>query len=266
MNDSTDVSDDWDFYYCRVDDKPASIYLDLAAIAYAPLAQLPHMAFIRLRMREPRADGLSSQAEFGALCALEDHLVATILGEGVQYVGRCTTNGCRDFVFYIADAPAWPDQVAACMAAFPDYSVDVGVREDPQWSTYSGYLYPGERDMQIIQNRRVCQALEEQGDTLQAPREIDHWLSFANAEAASAFAQAAAAQGFAVRQRASQADDQAEAAGPCTLQLWRHDTPGYSAINEVTLPLFEQAKAGQGVYEGWECPVVRDDAGPTSQP
>ncbi len=246
------MSDDWDFYYCRVDDKPASIYLDLAAIEHAPQAHLPFMAFIRLQMREPRPDGLSSQAEFGTLCALEDHLVATLPDEGTQYLGRCTTNGYRDFVFYVADSIAWPERVAASMAAFPDYSFEVGVREDPEWSTYTGYLYPGERDMQVIQNRRVCQALEEQGDALQAPREIDHWLNFDSVQAATAYAQAVAAQGFAVREQASEPDEH----GRVTLRVWRSDVPGYSAINEVTLPLFELAKAGQGVYEGWEALVV----------
>lgn len=38
------MSADWDFYCCRVDDKPASTYLDLAAIAHAPQAHRPFMA------------------------------------------------------------------------------------------------------------------------------------------------------------------------------------------------------------------------------
>jgi hypothetical protein len=250
----TQASDDWDFYYCRVDDKPASIYLDLAAIEEAPKASLPCMAYIRLSMREPRPDGLSSQAEFGTLCALEDHLVATLINDGVQYLGRCTTNACRDFVFYIAHAQAWPTHVAASMQAFPDYSYEVGTREDPEWSTYTGYLYPGERDLQIIQNRRVCQLLEERGDALQAPREIDHWLSFASPQALANYVQAVAPQGFAVRSQASEPDE----AGRYSLQLWRTDVPGYSAINEVALPLFDLARASEGVYEGWESVLITE--------
>jgi hypothetical protein len=249
-----EAGDDWDFYYCRVDDKPASIYLDLGAIEQVPVAALPYMAFIRLRMREPRPDGLSSQTEFGTLCALEDHLVATLLSDEVQYLGRCTTNACRDFVFYIANAEAWPGCVAASMQAFPDYGYEVGARPDPDWSAYTGYLYPGERDMHIIHSRRVCQALEERGDKLDAPREIDHWLHFASPQALSAYVQAVVPQGFAVRSQSSEPD----AEGRYALQIWRTDVPGYAAINEITLPLFDLAQAGEGAYDGWEAVVVSD--------
>lgn len=50
------ITDDWDFYFLQVDDKPASIY------DFAPNPKLPYMAYIRLHMREPRTDGLSSNA------------------------------------------------------------------------------------------------------------------------------------------------------------------------------------------------------------
>jgi uncharacterized protein (TIGR01619 family) len=263
MTDTTphEPGDDWDFYYCRVDDKPASIYLDLAAIEQVPVDTLPYMAFIRLRMREPRADGLSSQTEFGTLCALEDHLIAALLSDEVRYLGRCTTNACRDFVFYIANEQAWPERVAAAMQAFANYAYDVGVRPDPDWSTYTGYLYPSGRDMHIIQSRRVCQALEERGDALQAPREIDHWLSFANAQAMAAYVAAVLPQGFAVRSQATAPDDD----GRWGLQLWRVDVPGYAAINEVTLPLFDLALATEGDYDGWEAVVISEPAQPMKE-
>ena len=39
------MSDDWDFYFCRVDNQPASIYLDLGIAAQAPLTEFPCMAY-----------------------------------------------------------------------------------------------------------------------------------------------------------------------------------------------------------------------------
>jgi hypothetical protein len=58
------MSNDWDFYSCRVDDKPASIFVDLGIRRDVPLSGRPYMAFVRLFMRAPRPDGLSSQEEF----------------------------------------------------------------------------------------------------------------------------------------------------------------------------------------------------------
>lgn len=38
------MSENWDFYMLQVDDKPAAIFVDLAARESAPNAALPHVA------------------------------------------------------------------------------------------------------------------------------------------------------------------------------------------------------------------------------
>ncbi len=247
------VSDNWDFYYCRVDNKPASMYLDLDAVQVGPVEGLPTMAFIRLRMLNPLPDGLSSPEEFGTLCAVEDALNDQVAGEQAAYVGRCTSNGFRDFFFYVAPDVDWGRVVAACMEPFVDYVYEVGTRDDPKWSTYFNYLYPSQRDGQSIENRRVCKALEEHGDTLKEPREIDHWLNFGNEDDLCAFIDAAERIGFQVREQALEPDEDDR----YVLQVFRTDVPGYASIDAVTLPLFDLAVANNGVYEGWESVVVQ---------
>lgn len=248
------MSDNWDFYYCRVDDKPASMYLDLDAVQVGPVEGLPIMAFIRVQMRQPRPDGLSSPEEFGTLCALEDALNEQVASDTSVYVGRCTTNSFRDFVFYISPDVEWGQLVASCMEAFPDYVYEVDTRGDPDWSTYFNYLYPSDRDGQSIENRRVCQALEGHGDTLKEPREIDHWLNFASEQDMGAFIDAASDLGFQVRSQADEPDED----GRYVLQMFRTDVPGYASIDAVTLPLFDLATLRNGVYDGWESVVVSE--------
>lgn len=246
------MSDNWDFYYCRVDEKPASMYLDLDAVQVGPVDGLPIMAFIRLSMLQPRPDGLSSPEEFGSLCAIEDAINEQVAGESAVYVGRCTTNGYRDFVFYIAPDVEWGQLVASCMGAFATYTYEVGTRGDPDWSTYFNYLYPSDRDGQSIENRRVCQALEQAGDTLKESREIEHWLNFANPQDMASFIDAATELGFQVRSQADEPDED----GRYVLQMFRMDVPGYAAIDAVTLPLFDLATLRNGVYDGWESVVL----------
>jgi len=66
------MSDDWDFYFCRVDDKPASIFLDLGIEKEAPVYGFSVMAYVRIRMQAKRDDGLSSPS---AYTQLENDLV-----------------------------------------------------------------------------------------------------------------------------------------------------------------------------------------------
>lgn len=247
------MTDDWDFYFLRVDDKPASIYVDLGARKSAPDPRLPCMAYVRLHMKAPRSDGLSSQEEFETLVAIEDLLKGGLVGADTDYVGRCTTNSCRDFFFYVAEPATWTERVRRCMNEFPSYEYEAGTRQEPEWSSYLSYLYPSEADRQTIENRRVCEALERNGDQLSEPREIDHWAYFSDEASLRAYVEGASQLGFAVRAISAPHDP----SGRHCAQLWRMDVPSFQAIDGVTLALFKLASTHGGEYDGWESVVVR---------
>lgn len=246
------MTKDWDFFPLLVDDRPASIYVDLGAIAYAPNADLPHMACISLNMNAPREDGLSSREEFDTLILIEDALKQVLAAAHTQYVGRCTTNSCRDFYFYIANPQDWEYRVAACLRSFPSYTYDAYTGEDQGWSTFFSYLYPNDYNRQAIENRRVCGALQRHGDKLIEAREIDHWIHFSNAASKDAFTYDALKLGFCVRVASEPAKD-----SDCyTVQMWRVDVPRPDNIDSVTDPLFKLAAKYGGEYDGWESVVV----------
>ncbi|WIF67514.1 DUF695 domain-containing protein [Metapseudomonas otitidis] len=248
------MTENWDFYFARVDDRPASLFVDLGAVEQAPIERLPAMAYVRVEMNAPRGDGLSSNEEYDALIALEDAVLPKLEGADHAYVGRCTTNGCRDFFFYTAHPQGWEARVAEAFRGFPDYRFEAGSNPDPGWSTYLEYLYPSAIDHQCIQNRRVCQTLEQNGDRLDTPRDIDHWAEFAEAGDAQAFANRAQALGFSLRVPIAANED-----GQYSVHLWRKDLPSFAEIDSVTLPLFHLAEDHGGRYDGWETQLVSAD-------
>ena len=254
------MSDDWDFYLCLVDSNPASIFLDLGVAQEAPDKRYPIMAHVRLYMRYPREDGLSSSAEFETLTSIEDVLVRQLISEeAATFVGRNTSDGCRDFYFYCRSEVGWEARVEDAMAAFSDYKFDSGTRPDSDWRTYFDFLFPRDRDLQSIQNRRVCETLRRNGDSLITAREIDHWAYFNTEDARERFIESVAKLGFAVRSRldSGQADDRRYG-----VQIFRTDAPDFSTIDQITWPLFEAAAEVGGEYEGWASVVVAsDDAG-----
>lgn len=245
------MTDDWDFYAARVDGKPASLYVNLGAEADAPVAGLTHVAHLRLRMRNPRDDGLSSQAEFDQLVRIEDALTAALCDAHTAYVGRNTSNGCRDFYFYVSTPDAWPDRTAAVMQAFAGYEFQTGTREDAAWSVYEEFLLPGAWDRERIENRRVCEQLEAHGDKLSAPREIDHFVWVPTLTAASAFLDEVGPLGFQPKGDPTHDDDR-DAIG---VQVARVDVPSPRGIDAVVRPLFDAAQRQGGEYDGWGCEV-----------
>lgn len=245
------MTDNWDFYALRVDDEPASIFVDLGIQSEAPIGALPYMAYVRLRMCQPRDNGLSSNEEFKTLGEIEDAMTGKLCGSEVAYVGRNTSGGCRDFYFYVCEPNSWEGRVDNALLNYQQYQYETGTREDAEWSTYLNFLLPGEIDRQRIKNRRVCEVLERHGDKFRAEREIDHWSYFPSAEAVDAYLAEVLSNGFCLRNRSVRDNGNLRYG----VQIWRIDLPSYARIDEITLPLFEASNRQLGEYDGWECPV-----------
>jgi hypothetical protein len=243
------MNQDWDFYMLRVDDQLASTYVDLALAQVAPITSQPVMAYLSLTMRAPRPDGLSSNEEYDALIALEDALEARIRADAAAtYAGRCTTAGHRDFYFYVADPATFTHASESAMAAFPEYLYATGHRDDPDWTAYRDFLYPGARDLQRIRNRRVVDVLQANDDNISLPRLIDHRAYLPTRSAVAALQAQLLAQGFGLVGEPGDEKDE-----DLALDFARIDRP--DDIDAVVLPLFDAVVALGGNYDGWGCEV-----------
>ncbi len=247
------MSDNWDFYFCTIDEKVASIFLDLGIADSAPLKEYQVLAYVRVFMNQPREDGLSSNDETDSLNALEDQLESALtVDETAVYVGRSTSDGYRDFFFYASDAENWSSAVAEAMGELPSYKFEQGSREDDEWVLFFDFLYPSEVNWQVIQNRRVCENLEDKGDSFKEERVIDHWAYFPNQESLKEFEQKVVDLGFKVCGYSGAEPDQSEFG----IHISRADLPTYDTIDDITLPLFDLAKELGGEYDGWTTTVV----------
>lgn len=247
------MSDDWDFYFCRIDDNPASIFVDLGIAKEAPIAKYSVMAYVRIHMQTPRNGGLSGQAEFDALKSLEDALESLQANGAALYIGRNTSNGCRDLYFYTLTPESWAERVAHVMKAFPSYEFEYGTRSDPDWNTYFRFLYPSDEDRERIQNRRTCEDLERNGDSLEKERPIEHWAYFPDSDSRQKFSTQAASLGYNI-EALIEPESQQDSYG---IRLSCVGIPSIANIDALTIPLFRAARDHGGAYDGWETEVVR---------
>ena len=242
------MSDDWDFYPLRVDDQPASIFVDLGMGKNAPITSHATMGYLRVLMRRPREDGLSSEDEFDDLIALEDRVTAKITQDGTAiFVGRNTSSGNRDFYFYVSDAVNFDSVAHEVMLEFPAYGYETGAREDRGWQTYFEFLHPSEVDLQRIMNRRVREQLEKHGDDANKERKIDHLALMPSSEAQSLFASYVRAEGFAVENAPDESNNEAQ----FRVEFTRVDR--LARIDEIVIPLFQKIAELGGEYDGWGC-------------
>lgn len=249
------MNDNWDFYFCQVDGELASIFVDLGLAHDAPISRLSHVGSVRIHMRNPRKDGLSSADEAADLKKLEQALESQVNSSAPAgvLVGRSTSGGNRDLFFYVPSAEAWGARVEAVMKRFPDYRVEADSWEDRAWEAYFGFLFPNEAQRQTIKNRKVCEQLESRGDSLDQPREIDHWIYFRGPIQREQFRVRSEEIGFRTR-GITDAPSREAAYG---IQVYRVDLPSYNAIDDVTFPLFRLAQEFGGEYDGWETVVLK---------
>jgi uncharacterized protein (TIGR01619 family) len=238
----------WDFYQTQIGEHPASIFLDLELRERAPIREHSWSARLRIYMRAPRENGLSSQEEYEQLLAVEDALTAAFIERtDVTYAGRVTAAGTRDFFFFVSDSDSFGGVARGVLAKFPEYRFELGGRPDPEWATYFDLLSPDAYEMECIQNRHVCEALSKRGDDGRRARTIEHWAYFKDAAGRDAFAKWAEHAGFQLR---GGHDDE------LSVQFFRDDVP--VELDEVTLRLRDEARAHGGDYDGWESPVMSD--------
>ena len=241
----------WDFYQCRLNGKPASVYLDLGLHGAAPDRNRPALLVVRLHLRWPDpANGMSTDAEYDALLTIEDELIEALkLGLGAVYAGRVTTDGRREFFFYAAAASGLQGA-----AAVPGYRTEAWVQADPQWKHYFDVLYPRGAMLRSIADKAVVETLAARGDRPQVARPITHYAYFANATQRAAFTGSIEHAGFSVH-RLTDTGRSADAR-PFGVVYTLTQGASLAAVSETTGLLMQLAEKHGGEYDGWECPVM----------
>ena len=248
----------WDFFICRIEGAPASIRSNLALIEVAPLEGLSQRLQFYIKMQNPRPDGLSSNEEYPILCDIEDALGDKAEAIGAILAGVVKSEGFLELWFYTQNAEALAKTCEEALQAFEGYQSGYNIAEDPEWEDYFGFLYPDEFSYQTMQNRKVLMQLKKNGDKMEVPREIDHFIYFKEAAQQQDFAKEAEAKGFKVRFNDDEFVEDRKAEGkeyPYMVEATREDSP--LDIDDIVWDLLELASPFEGDYDGWGCANVQ---------
>ena len=248
----------WDFFICRIEGAPASIRSNLALIEVAPLEGLSQRLQFYIKMQNPRPDGLSSNEEYPILCDIEDAIGEKAEATGAVLAGVVKSEGFLELWFYTQNAEALAKTCEEALQTFEGYQSGYNIAEDPEWEDYFGFLYPDEFSYQTMQNRKVLMQLKKNGDKMEVPREIDHFIYFKEAAQQQDFAKEAEAKGFKVRFNDDEFVEDRKAEGkeyPYMVEATREDSP--LDIDDIVWDLLELASPFEGDYDGWGCANVQ---------
>lgn len=248
------MSNDWDFYMLRVDDKPASIMVDLGIAKSAPIKTHPVMGYLRTYLKHSHPKHrLSTDEEFQKLCDIGDTVDAVVEDSNGQhiYVGRNTNDGTRDFFFYTDSLTQLEAALSVVIQKFSDYEFETGGRDDENWGVYQDFLHPKPLDYQRIQSRRVCETLQNEGDDLTQSREIDHRVYFKKKADLKTYSKFVSELNFKI----TGTGRRKPLVGEHYVDFKRSDIP--SQIDDVVDELYLKSVELNGDYDGWGCTVVK---------
>jgi regulator of RNase E activity RraB len=251
------LSDEWDFYFARVNDAVASIFVDLGIRSQAPLEARPWLLWVWITLAHPKPDGLASNEEAKTLNEIGASLDAMIsVTCGAQMIGRITGGGRREIYFYGTEPGELQSAAAQAMKSFEGYRHEAGSAFQPGWEHYLQLLYPSATNLQRMRNRRLLEELAMQGDVHELARKVEHWLYFADEAGRVSCRDTLTAIGFEVENEAV-AEEEGEHL-PFSLVVSRVDSVDTHSINGITLELARLAGEHRGDYDGWGCEPAKE--------
>ncbi len=238
---------DWDFYFTNIDEKPASIGLNLALHDTAPLPDKAYCFWIILPFEQSDSLGFPLEKENEALNKLEDDLEFFLQTKSqIIYAGRTTSEGKRQLYFYSKSIDSVDIFIEDFFKPHSEYNYKLGQRYDAEWEIYFGFLYPAPLDLQLIYNHRIVEALAESGDNATLPHHIDHWLNFQKKKDRTDFIKALEGKNYAIEKI------DADKSHSLTLQISEENKTDLETIDKSVIQLFELAEKFKGIYGGWE--------------
>jgi hypothetical protein len=259
LHTSLAAQSDWESYVMEVNKKPVSVVVDLALKTSRDARKTrPFVIIFRTKLLSPEASGQPGPDERSRLDSMENQLEAGLQkSNGAVYAGRFTQRGLRELYFYALDTVQFRSVIGQTLLDYPEYQWLCQARLDAEWSHYQEVLYPSERELEIILNRRQLEELASKGDPLTEMRRIDHYFYFKTRTGRDEFIRSIGGEGFQV---AAMNDDGKDEIRPFVLQIYRDDRPGYPFIHSLLIPLWERARKYQGLYDGWKTEVIREKA------
>lgn len=249
-------SHDWELYYKNIDHKLGVISVDLGIAKVAPLHYQYSLLCFSFVMTNPQENGLTSHSEQRKIEEIEQKISSKIEEiYDASYVGRKVSVGRQTMYFYIGDTLGYEQVVKSEMRAFPQYQFDFTTEEDVDWAHYFNVLYPSEFQKRSIKNKKIIDALREQGDRLDQERKVCHCMSFSSIEGRQNFLQEVQDGGFHYE---DDSEDRKNTKYPYQLRISRVNFVDEDHVDQYVLLLSESAKEHGGNYLYFESPVIKD--------
>lgn len=245
---------DWMPWMCLVENKPASISVNL--LAHNEVTKFyESLVVLTVENLGTSRNGFPEAALFDELYKLEEGLEALLQKHNAVYPGRFITDGIAYYLIYTNETEKVQSDVGTFLKKSYEYTFEISIREGNNWSDYYKMLYPPVREQQEYRAFLITSRLKEAGDNPEIERNIDHIVLFTDQKSRSAFIKDLEKRNFPAT--FSELEENSGQEYPFTLEIHVMSTPQIDLITSTIDILITLAEKYEAVYDGWGTEVKK---------
>lgn len=223
-----------------------SIEVDLNAYGYSKKYGWLLSVFIKFNATDESVEGFE---EF--LDTKESLIIALEHENKAKYVGSRVVDGWSELYFYANDSKGIDALVSDTLKP-ANYIYESNVVRDAKWDFHYKNLAPNELEQCHIQSEKIIFLLQEEGDNLETPRVVEHYVSFETPTQKNKFINTLQLEGFSFKDEISSEEFENGIA------LVKTHAVTSKEVQKVVNELFEAIKKEHGYYEGWSTLLAED--------
>lgn len=229
------------------DDSTVTIEVDLNAYGYSKKHGWLLSVFIKFNAVDENAEKFEEFLE-----TKESLIIALEHEDKAKYVGSRVVDGWSELYFYANDSKGI-DTIVTDTLKPANYIYESNVVRDAKWDFHYKNLAPNELEQCHIQSEKIIFLLQEEGDNLETPRVVEHYVSFDTPTQKNKFMNTLELEGFNLKDEISSEEFENGIA------LVKTHAVTSKEVQKVVNELFEAIKKEHGYYEGWSTLLAEDE-------
>ncbi len=191
-----------------------------------------------------------TQDEIEVFLEMKESIILTLEKNSmVKYVGQRQVDGWEELYFYSLNSKNLQKNIIKYLKE-NSLQFESGVVRDTKWDFYTANLMPSELQYCFIESQKIVELLEEEGDKIDLPREVEHYAMFETATQKQRFIESTIENGFEFKDDIS--TDECEHG----VALTKVHNLQSEILNGEIKALYDKAKLEHGYYELWSTTLV----------
>jgi len=182
----------------------------------------------------------------------ETLIISLTHNDKAKYVGSRKIGEWSEIYFYTSTSKEL-NQIVATVLKGTNFIYESNVVKDIQWNFYQHELFPTELEYHHITSDKIIEQLKDEGDMLDTPRDVEHYISFDTPTQKQRFLDNLNIDGFKYKDDIDTDEFEHGIALVCFQPITN------DIMKNNIQKIYPHIKKENGYYEGWSTLLVEDE-------